>query len=232
MKHNLVLYFRNLRKEKTRLLNILSIAITLTFALLIMFFLEDELSFDRWNNNLKDIFRVETSDKWPAKKFDRATSTICTGPLLKSEFPEVKSFVRFINIRSPKVFIEDKEFNEKQFYYTDSSIFEIFPYELIAGKDFYFDSKHNAVEPLIIGLAKEGGNTPFISVKIAPDKIKSTIQILQDQWSNFSPGSPFNYSFVEEIIEAFYVNEERLNKIFKWGRNIVIFNRVFWINLF
>jgi len=133
MRNNLVLYFRNLYKEKTRLLNLLTIAITLTFALLIMFFIEDELSFDRWNTNLNNIYRVETRDKWPAKTFNRATSTICTGPLLTIEFPEIKSFVRFIKLRNPTVIVEDKEFNEKLYYFTDSSIFEIFPYELVTG---------------------------------------------------------------------------------------------------
>ncbi len=156
MRNNLVLYFRNLRREKTRLLNIFSIAFTLTFALLILFFIEDELSFDRWNKNLNNIFRIETSEKWPAKSFNRATSTICTGPLLKSEFPEIKSFVRFVKIRNPNVVIEERKFNENKFYYTDASIFEIFPYDLIAGSQ-----KDALANPNSIVLVKETADKYF-----------------------------------------------------------------------
>ena len=128
-----LLYFRSLRKEATRILNIISIAITLAFALLILFFVEDELSYDKWNENRSKIYRVATFEKWPAKVFNNATSTVCTGPTLISEFPEIKNFVRFIKIRNPKVLIEDREFNENKFFFADSTLFQIFPYELIAG---------------------------------------------------------------------------------------------------
>lgn len=133
MKNNLLIYFRNLRKERIRILNLLSMAFTLAFALLILFFVEDELSYDRWNENSNDIYRIATFEKWPAKQFNYATSTICTGPNLKSEFPEIKSFARFSKIRDPRVEIESREFDEENFYYTDSSVFELFPYELLEG---------------------------------------------------------------------------------------------------
>jgi putative ABC transport system permease protein len=141
----LALYYRNLRKEKTKILNILSIALTLAFALLILFFVEDELSYDRWNENAKNIYRVATFEKWPAKQFNSATSTACTGPAIKSEFPEIKSFVRFAKIRNSKVLIENQEFNEEKFFFADSTLFEIFPYELMAGSRVEALSKPNSI---------------------------------------------------------------------------------------
>ena len=145
-----VIYFRNLRKEITRILNILSIGLTLAFALLILFFVEDELSYDSWNKNKSNIYRVATFEKWPAKRFNNATSTVCTGPTLKSEFPEIKSFVRFAKIRNPNVLIGNQGFNEEKFFHADSTLFEIFPYELLAG------SRENALsEPHSIVLTEE-----------------------------------------------------------------------------
>jgi putative ABC transport system permease protein len=133
MSYQIKLYLRNLRKEKTRILNIISIAITIAFALLILFFIQDELSYDKWNKNRKDIYRIVTFEKWPAKTFNRATCKPGIGPLLENEFPEIKSYVRFVKIRNPRVVIEDSEFNETFFYYSDSSVFSIFPFELVAG---------------------------------------------------------------------------------------------------
>ena len=121
------LYLRNLRKERTRILNIVSIAITITFALLILFFIQDELSYDKWNKNRKDIYRIETFETWPAKTFNKATCNPGIGPKLRNEFPEIKSYVRFAKIRDPEVVIEDSEFNDESFYFADSSVFSIFP---------------------------------------------------------------------------------------------------------
>ena len=133
VKNYLLIYFRNLGKERVRILNLLSMTFTLAFALLILFFVEDELSYDRWNAHANHIYRVATFDKWPAKQFNYATSTGCCGPALKNEFPEIKSFVRFLKIRDPLVLIGDRKFVEEKFFFTDSSIFEIFPYELMKG---------------------------------------------------------------------------------------------------
>ncbi len=41
--------------------------------------------------------------------------------------------MRFLKIRDPKVLINDEEFKEEMFFFTDSSFFEIFPYKLISG---------------------------------------------------------------------------------------------------
>jgi len=133
MNKYLLLYFRNLGKEKTKLLSIFSIGVTLAFALLILFLVEDELSYDKWNKNVDNIYRVSTLIKWPAKEFNKATSNFNTGAVLKNEFPEIESFVRFIKIREPKVVIENTEFIEEKFFFTDITFFELFPYELIAG---------------------------------------------------------------------------------------------------
>ena len=150
VKNYLLIYFRNLRKERVRILNLLSMTFTLAFALLILFFVEDELSYDRWNPYANHVYRVASFDKWPAKQFNYATSTGCCGPALKDEFPEVKSFVRFLKFRDPVVLIGDREFVEEKFFFTDSSLFEIFPYELLEG------SRRNALSsPYSIVISEE-----------------------------------------------------------------------------
>ena len=84
-------------------------------------------------------------------------------------------------------------------------------------KNFYFTSKHNAIEPLFICLDPDGAYTGTISVKIAPNAIRGTIRNLNKEWNLFSPDSDFSYSLVEDRIKAFYSSEERLNMVFKWG---------------
>jgi putative ABC transport system permease protein len=84
-------------------------------------------------------------------------------------------------------------------------------------KDFYFSSKHNEIEPLILSLKEESKYSLLLSVKVAPGSLKQTIHNIQDEWNNFSSNEKLNYTLAEHKIEEFYRSEERLNTIFKWG---------------
>jgi putative ABC transport system permease protein len=84
-------------------------------------------------------------------------------------------------------------------------------------KNFYFTSKHNEIEPLLIYLAEEGGYTGTISVKISSNEMRGTLRNLNDEWNSFSSNADFNYTLVEDKIKAFYSSEERLNVVLKWG---------------
>ena len=84
-------------------------------------------------------------------------------------------------------------------------------------KNFYFTSKHNEIEPLFIYISEEGGYTGTVSVKIASNSMKRTLQNLNDEWNSFSSNADFNYTLVKDKIDAFYGSEERLNIVLKWG---------------
>ena len=56
------------------------------------------------------------------------------GPQVVQDYPEVQSFVRFINMPASLYKYEDKEFNEENFYYADSTLFDIFTYKVIKGE--------------------------------------------------------------------------------------------------
>jgi len=50
------------------------------------------------------------------------------------DYPEVQSFVRFIPMNRTLVKYEDKEFNEEDFYYVDSTLFDIFTFKVKKGE--------------------------------------------------------------------------------------------------
>jgi putative ABC transport system permease protein len=84
-------------------------------------------------------------------------------------------------------------------------------------ENFYFTSKHNEIEPLFIYLTEEGGYTPTISVKIASNAMRATLQDLNKEWNSFSSNADFEYTLVEDKIKSFYGSEERLSVVLKWG---------------
>jgi putative ABC transport system permease protein len=56
------------------------------------------------------------------------------GPQVVQDYPEVQSFVRFINMPRALFKFEDKEYNEENFFYADSTLFDIFTYKVLKGE--------------------------------------------------------------------------------------------------
>src|SRR5437588_5334638 len=89
---------RNLKKDKWfSLVNILGLTIGITFSLFLIFYVTDELSYDRYQKNADRIFRVNTYIHEKDKNTDWALSQLPLGPELKKDYPEVQDMVRFIN---------------------------------------------------------------------------------------------------------------------------------------
>jgi len=75
-------------------------------------------------------------------------------------------------------------------------------------KDFHFESLHNTIRPLAIEINPWGHR--YISIKIDPDDIMNTLDFIKNKWEELSPGFPFSYSFVDDIVHEQYVYEEKL----------------------
>jgi putative ABC transport system permease protein len=77
-------------------------------------------------------------------------------------------------------------------------------------KDFHYQTLHNEIQPMMFGW-----NEPWlwmISVKIAAEDMQATITHIEKVWNEFSPGFPFDFHFVDDIVDNQYKNEERLAK--------------------
>ncbi|MEO9485368.1 MAG: ABC transporter permease [Ekhidna sp.] len=78
-------------------------------------------------------------------------------------------------------------------------------------KNFHFQNLRNSIEPLIFELSTSRG---FLSLKIDSENIPATIDYLQEKWTEFAPGQPFEYSFLDQEFNDMYENEQKLGKIF------------------
>jgi len=77
-------------------------------------------------------------------------------------------------------------------------------------KDFHYQTLHNEIQPMMFGW-----NDPWlwmISVKIGAGDVQATITHIEKVWNEFSPGFPFDYHFVDDIVDNLYKNEERMAK--------------------
>jgi putative ABC transport system permease protein len=125
---------RHIRKHAGySLLNILGLTLGITSALFLIIYVSDELSYDRYHKNANRIFRVSSKITETDDQFTWNVAQIPMGPQVVQDYPEVQSFVRFINMPRALYRYEDKEYNEDGFFYADSTLFDIFTYRVLKG---------------------------------------------------------------------------------------------------
>jgi hypothetical protein len=86
---------RNLVKNKFYTsINIFGLAFGLATCLLILLYVLDELNFDRYNDKVKRIYRVNNELRFGGNHLDLAVADAVMGPTLLREFPQVEKYTR------------------------------------------------------------------------------------------------------------------------------------------
>ena len=88
-------------------------------------------------------------------------------------------------------------------------------------KDFHMHSLHLPIMPLWIFL--NPSRTDELSIRIRGENIPQTMAFLRESWARFSPESPFEYSFFDEIFDKAYRTEQRLGTLFGAFSGMAIF---------
>lgn len=147
IKNYLLIAFRNtLRNRAYTFINLLGLAIGIASSILILLFVLDEVSFDRHHEHYRDIYRICIKGKIQGNEVEAALSNAPMGATLKSDFPEVEDFTRVFTFDGdPKVSYEEKVFIEENFYYVDSTFFNVFSSKVIYGNPEGMLSRPNTV---------------------------------------------------------------------------------------
>ena len=134
LKHFLLTGFRNFwRNKSATVLNILGLAIGLTTVILIMEYVVNELSYDRFHKNKEKIYRVIINEEKDAEITPMEYLTAAVGPSMVEEFPEVSKMVRFVNPTGAYLDFGDKNYPVSDLSYADSALFDVFSFKLIKG---------------------------------------------------------------------------------------------------
>jgi putative ABC transport system permease protein len=134
IKNYLKTAFRSLLKNKGfTAINVLGLALGLTTCLLIVFYVFDELSYDRYNTKADRIYRVNEDIKFAGNTNIVAQSPAPLADALKNDFPQVEQVVRFRSIGSMQVRKGNQEMKENRMVYADPSIFSVFTLPMIDG---------------------------------------------------------------------------------------------------
>jgi putative ABC transport system permease protein len=134
LKNLLVIAIRNFKKDKWySLLNILGLTLGITFSLFLVFYITDELSYDRYHQKADRIYRIVSYIQERDKNTDWTSTQLPLAATLKKDFPEVEESVRFLNRERTLFKNGNNSFYETKVYYADSTLFNIFTYPFVEG---------------------------------------------------------------------------------------------------
>jgi len=121
--------FRNMRRNKLFTgLNILGLATGLACSILIFFWVQDELSYDRFNPSAEKTFRLTAK----VKDMNTALVPWVLAPEMKAQIPGIKNATRIDNFEKI-ITVGTRKFDEKRIYYVDSNFLPMFNYPLLRG---------------------------------------------------------------------------------------------------
>lgn len=125
---------RNIMKYKFfSAINILGMTIGVTACLLILLYVMDELSFDRFHARTDRMYQVGLHGRISGQDIRVVNTCPPLAQAMTSEIPDVEAATRIANFYGPVVKLGDKAFTEKRVFYADSNFFSFFSFKLLQG---------------------------------------------------------------------------------------------------
>ena len=145
--------FRNIKRHPfISFINIFGLTVGLTSCLLILSYVVKERSYDRFNKNASDIYRV-TRIFYSAPNIESLhLSSVAPpfGPLLRIAFPDIKIVTRVLPNGITPFKYKNKLFNEQNAFLADEHFFDVFSVPIIEG-----DRKNALTEPYSVMLTRK-----------------------------------------------------------------------------
>ncbi|MCB0609851.1 MAG: ABC transporter permease [Lewinellaceae bacterium] len=202
------LAWRNLLRNRSySIINILGLSIGVACCMLILLWVADELSYDRWNEKADRTYRVAAEINFGGSHQDYA---VCPAPLaaaLRSDFPEVEAAVRFRDYGASLVKTDVQNYKEQNILYTDSTVFDVFSIEMTQG-----NPKNALAAPNTVAISESMAHkyfpneSPMGKILTFDDRTKLTVNgVFRDM--------PHNSHFISDFLVSLNGVEEGENMI-------------------
>lgn len=192
-----------LRHKGFGLLNVTGLAVGFTASLFILLWIQDELSYDKFNLNAENIYRVEEDQFYSGERYHVTVTPHPSGPVWKEKIPEIREQTR-IN-RLPRILFRQNEkvFFESLIIGADSGLFKVFTMPMILGDPETALNSPNSIV-LTEKLAEKyfGAANPVGKTLTLENKLLFTVTgVMKDLPKNslFTFEGVIPYSFLTEI---------------------------------
>ena len=179
IKNYLKIAWRSLVKNRAfSFINIAGLSIGISSCFIIMMYVQNELSYDRFNKNADRIVRVVFKADINGGKIFEANVMPPVAQAMKNDYPEVEDATRLQVAGAPKITYKDKSFKDDEFVFVDPNFFEIFTLPLIEG-----DAKTALQQPNTIIITKAiakkyfGNEDPLGKTLVFPDNKDASFKV-------------------------------------------------------
>lgn len=215
-KNYLKIAWRNLFRNKlVSLINITGLGIGLAVAFIIMAWVSDEMSYDKFHRNLSSIYAVMHNMKQDGRIFTTQSVPGTLAPALQNEIPEIKYAARVSYSGQNLISFKDKAIYEEGMY-ADADYFRIMTFPAIAGNPVAALKEANAIVITASAAKKIFGNENPVGKVLAWNNQRGLIvgAVIKD--------IPSNSSYKFDIVLPFRMYEkEDSAAIFNWNNNFI-----------
>ena len=135
LKNYVKIALRNLKRRRGyAFLNITGLAIGMACCLLLLLYVQDELSYDRFHDEADQIYRLIEVGTFDEIEEESAGIPFPVAPALRNDFPDITT-TRFFRMQSqvPLVGNGQQRFYEERFFWADSNVFDVFSFPFLQG---------------------------------------------------------------------------------------------------
>ncbi len=197
--------WRHLRKNPGySFINILGLATGLACFILILLFVQHELSYDRFNENADQVYRLIQRRPASSGASYWATTSPAMAATLQREFPEVKAAATVLPAFNPLLSLGDNRFTEEGIM-TDAHFLDIFSFPLLEGNPATVLKDPNSII-LTTSLARKifGSKDPMGQTLIYQDK---TPHIVTGIMADVPENAHLSFSYILPVAaEPYYTS--------------------------
>jgi len=209
--------WRNLLKNKFySFINIAGLTAGLAIGILVLLWVQDELSFDNFHEQGPDIYQLAHYGGTGTSRQIYTIDVAPIGPLAKGQLPEVRDQVRITGNYDYSLYkYRDKVFGDEKVVYADPSFFSMFDFHLTSGKQPKpFTDDHSVVITQATAEKYFGKQNPIGKVILADNKTNFTVRgVIND----FPKNSSMNYDIVMPMslhVKSMLANHQDINNDF------------------
>jgi len=146
LKNYIIITWRNIKRNKGfSFINITGLAVGMAACLLILLWVQNELSFNKFHKNMDNIYLTVCERVNHRGDFFRSTPVPLADPL-RNDYPEIEKVVRFQFRSGIMARYEDKVFNDWEGTYADPDVFSVFTFPFLKGNaDTAFKNRESIV---------------------------------------------------------------------------------------
>jgi len=203
----------SVRQKGYSFINIAGLATGMTCCILIMLWVLDELSYDRFHEHVKNLYRVETDMQYSGELLHVNYTQFPAGPAYKEEIPEVINSARYMRLDNMLMRYKDKSFHENRIRAADPSFFVMFTFPFVQGdKNTVLNEPNSMVISEEIAYRYFGDENPVGKLVSINNRHEFTI-------SGVIKNVPHNSSLQFDIVVPLDFTREIGQYFTSWGMN-------------